>query len=91
MRVIDIFLGVLMFTTAIGWFFLPDSVSWRMFLAMFFATGLWCVLYPPGVLGWVNSGRSNRLDPSDPSLWWIPRLIGIGFVAVSIFGIFVMK
>ena len=91
MRAIDIFIRVLMFATAIGWFFLPDSVSWKMFLLTFFATGLWCVLYPPGLLGWVSRGRIDRLDPSDPSVWWIPRFIVACFIAASIFGIFVIK
>jgi hypothetical protein len=82
MRAIDYFLRVLTVVTAIGLIILPDAISWKVLCFCFFSVGLWAVLFPPGVLGWADRGR-RKLDPTDPSLWWIPRLIGTLFIAFA--------
>jgi hypothetical protein len=53
--------------------------------------GAWALLYPQGILGWVNAAHPS-IDVDDPSLWSIPRLIGGFFVALAVvillFGLF---
>ena len=83
MRAIDYSLRVFTLVAAIGCFFLPESISWKLLTACFFAAGLWSILFPSGALGWVRRGHRN-LDPSDMSLWWIPRLIGACLLGMSI-------
>jgi hypothetical protein len=82
MRAIDYFLRVLTAITAIGLIILPDTISWKLLCFSFFSVGLWAVLFPPGVLGWAKRGR-RELDPTDPSLWWVPRLIGTAFIVFA--------
>ncbi len=82
MRSIDIFLGVLTLITAISSLFLPDTISWKLFCVTFFAVGLYGILFPSGIIGWAKTVH-RELDPLDKSLWWIPRLIGVAFIAFS--------
>jgi hypothetical protein len=43
-------------------------------------------MFPAGLIGWAKSAYTD-LDPDDQSMWWIPRLIGSGFIAMSLFWI----
>ena len=45
--------------------------------------GAWALLYPQGVLGWAKTAHPS-IDVDDPSLWWVPRLIGGFFVAFAL-------
>jgi hypothetical protein len=83
MRAIDIFLQVLTVITAVGCFVLPRAISWKLLCASFFAVGLWAVLFPPGILAWAKAGH-RELDPSDKSLWWVPRLVGVFLIGFSV-------
>jgi hypothetical protein len=83
MRAIDFFLRALTLITAIGSLFLPHAIAWKLICGTFFAVGLWAVLFPPGALGWVRAARS-KLEPSDKSIWWIPRFVGVAFIAFSL-------
>jgi len=82
MRAIDIFLRVLTLITMIGSLFLPDTISWKLFCATFFAIGSWSILFPSGIIRWAKT-MHRELDPFDRSLWWIPRLIGTAFIVFS--------
>ena len=55
------------------WGFPLDGIS-------FGVVGAWALLYPQGILGWVKTAH-HSIDVDDPSLWWVPRLIG-GFLVV---------
>ena len=83
MRGIDYFLRVLGIIAFFGSFILPHNVSWKLMCLWCFSVGLWAVLFPPGILGWADRGR-RQLDPTDPSLWWIPRLIGTALIASAL-------
>jgi hypothetical protein len=86
----DIFLRVLIVVTAVGFMFPPGSLVsetavWGLFCITFFAVGLWAIMFPPGIIGWAKAFH-RELDPSDETLWWVPRLLGAGFL---IFGLIV--
>jgi hypothetical protein len=83
MRAIDYFLRVLTAITAIGLIILSDTISWKLLCFSFFSVGLWAVLFPPGVLGWAK-GAHRDFDPTDPSLWWLARLIGTAFIVFAL-------
>src|SRR5271155_1225811 len=101
MRAIDFFLRILTVVAAIGSLFLPNIIALRLFCASFFAVGLWSILFPPGILGWARvwsilfpprilgwaRAGHRELDPSDRSLWWVPRFIGALFIAFSLLAI----
>lgn len=81
MRAVDYFIRTLTFATIAVSLFASNTVALVLFSACFFLVGLWAVLYPPGILGWV---QHRGLDPSDESFWWVPRLIGSVFIAMSL-------
>jgi hypothetical protein len=43
--------------------------------------GAWALIYPQGILGWAKKPLSS-ID--DPSLWWVPRLIGGFFLGLTL-------
>jgi hypothetical protein len=45
--------------------------------------GRLALLYPQGVLGWAKTAHPS-IDVDDPSLWWVPRLIGGLFVVLAL-------
>jgi hypothetical protein len=82
MLAIDYFLRALVAVAAVGLLVLPGSVSWKLMCLASFSVGLWCVLFPPGIMGWAKVAHP-AVDASDKSLWWIPRLIGSAFIAAA--------
>jgi hypothetical protein len=75
MKFIDRFLVIATTIWAIVFFLVPDNISGVIALGLFFAVGLFSVLYPEGMIGWAKTVHSD-LDPLDHSLWWVPRFIG---------------
>jgi hypothetical protein len=86
MRAINRFLRVATTAWCIGFFFLPAHIRAVAALGLFFAVGFWSLLYPPGLLGWARTAHFE-IDPTNKELWWVPRVIGAGFVAISILGV----
>jgi hypothetical protein len=83
MRAVDWFIRGLTSLAALGFLFLPAAIAWTLMCASFFAVGLWSVLFPPGILGWAKMTRRD-LDPSDRSIWWVPKFIGVSFIIFSV-------
>jgi hypothetical protein len=84
MRAIDLFIQVLIIAVFIASLFLPKSLGPFPILICLVALGLWGLLYPAGILGWVKRTHP-QIDPSDKSSWWFPRLIGAAFLADVVF------
>ena len=82
MRIMEYFIYALTVAMFFAFLFLPDRFSSALALACLVAAGLWALLYPAGMLGWAKTAYPE-IDPSDQSLWWLPRLIGACFLAGS--------
>ena len=82
-KIIDYFIRFLVLASFLSFFFAPAPITWTLTLLNFFAVGLWAVLYPPGVMLWAKATHPE-LDETDPSLWWIPRLIGGAFMLMAV-------
>ena len=76
-------LRVLAAETAIGLFFLPRIIGFLLLCLLIFLTGVWSITFPPGLIGGAKAAHPE-LDPWDESMWWIPRLVGSGFIAISL-------
>lgn len=76
-------LRLLAAATVIGVFFLPQIIDSLLLCLLIFLTGVWGIMFPPGIIGWARAAHSE-LDPWDESMWWIPRLVGSGLIAISI-------
>jgi hypothetical protein len=76
-------LRLLAAATVIGVFFLPHIIEFLLICLLIFLIGLWGIMFPPGIIGWAKAAHPE-LDPWDESMWWIPRLVGSGFIAISI-------
>ena len=83
MKAIDICLRISTIVAIVGSFVLPDVVEWKLICANFFAVGLWGVLFPAGPLGWAKAAYAE-LNPDDVTIWWLSRLIGSVFMALSL-------
>ena len=66
MLAIDYFLRALVVIAAVGLLVLPGSVSWKLMCLTFFSVGLWCVLFPAGIMGWAKVAHP-AVDSSDTS------------------------
>lgn len=83
MKTIDIILRVAGIAVFLSFFAFPDHGAPALALCgLLFAVGLWAVLYPPGILGWVRP--AGRLDPTDERLWPYCKFIGGAIVALSV-------
>ncbi len=82
-RAIDYCMQTFAIATAVTLVVASNTVGLAVLGANLFAVGLWGILYPPGILGWAKT-QHRELDPSDQSLWWVTRLIGSAFIAISI-------
>ena len=89
MRAIERFIGVATTAWLLSFWFLPPRISVMILLGLFVSVGLWSLLYPQGILGWVKA-RHPEIDPTDESLWWVPRLIGACFIGISFFALVVI-
>ena len=76
-------LRLLAIATAISVFFLPQIIEISLLCLLIFLTGIWSIMFPPGIIMWARAAHTE-LDPWDESNWWIPRLVGSGFIALSI-------
>jgi hypothetical protein len=69
----------------------PEKWGFPLGLVSLGIVGAWALLYPQGVLGWAKTAHPS-IDVDDPSLWWVPRLIGGFFVAfalvIALFSVF---
>ena len=61
----------------------PDKWGSRLGVVSLCIVGVWTLLYPQGVLGWLKAANPT-IDVEDPSLWSVPRLIGGFFVALAL-------
>ena len=77
------FLHLLAAATLIGVFFLPQIIDSLLLCLLIFLTGLWGIMFPPGLFMWARAAHPE-LDPWDESMWWIPRLVGSGLIAISV-------
>ena len=84
MRSIDIFLRALTTLTFLALLVRPSSkVTAILFPLCFFAVGLWGVMFPQGPIGWAKAAY-KELDPEDPSLWWVARLVGAAQITFAV-------
>jgi hypothetical protein len=83
MRLINWFIQGLIVFVFLVLLFGPHEWGFPLGLVAFAAMGFWALLFPQGALGTVKRlrGRAN-----DPSLWWVPRLVGAFFVAFALIG-----
>jgi hypothetical protein len=69
----------------------PEKWGFPLGLVSLGILGAWALLYPQGVLGWAKTAHPS-IDVDDPSLWWVPHLIGGFFVAfalvIALFSVF---
>jgi hypothetical protein len=61
----------------------PDRFGFPLGIACLGAVGAFAIVYPQGILGWVKKAHP-MIDAMDPSLHFIPRLIGGFFVAFAL-------
>jgi hypothetical protein len=78
-RVTDWAVRTLVVVTFFSYFVAPSRWIFPLMLVCTGAVGVWVLLYPEGVLGWVKTGHPS-LDVNDSSTWWVPRLIGTFFL-----------
>ena len=69
----------LVVVTFFAYFVAPSRWMFPLQLVCSGTVGLWALLYPEGVLGWVKTAHPS-LDVNDSSIWWVPRLIGALFL-----------
>ena len=78
-RFTDWVVRIFVTVTFFAFFFAPREWVFPLVLACFAVVGLWGIVYPESVLGWVKTAHPS-LDVNDSSMWWIPRLIGAFFL-----------
>ena len=77
MRVADWAVRFVVFATFLALFVAPDKWGAALGPTSLGIVGAWALLYPQGILGWAKTAHPS-IDVDDPSLWWVPRLIGGG-------------
>ena len=78
-RLSDWAVRTLVVVTFFAYFVAPGRWMFALTLFCFGVVGVWALLYPEGVLGWVKT-RHPDLDVNDSSIWWVPRLVGALFL-----------
>lgn len=78
-RLSDWAVRTLVVVTFFAYFAAPSRWTFPLTLVCSGALGVWALLYPEGVLGWVKTAHPD-LDVNDSSIWWVPRLIGAFFL-----------
>jgi hypothetical protein len=78
-RISDWAVRTLVTVTLFAYFFAPEQCIFPLMLVCTATVGIWALLYPEGVIGWVKSAHAG-LDVNDSSIWWVPRLIGACFL-----------
>jgi hypothetical protein len=90
MKAVDYFLRGVTLVAFIALIVSPEKWGFSLLLFSFAAMGTWGLLYPQGIIGWARTAH-HRLDPDDPSLWWISRFIGGAFLVAVIFVTIALK
>ena len=49
-KIIDYFIRLLTVASFFAYFFAPASIAWSLTLLVFFAVGIWAVLFPQGII-----------------------------------------
>src|SRR5262245_57624805 len=80
---------VISLATTLAWgglFVLPERISLALVCGLLFMVGVWSVLFPSRLLQWAKP-TSLAMDPSDATLWWIPRLVGAMLIIISVIAV----
>jgi hypothetical protein len=83
-RIGDWAVRTLVVVTFFAYFVAPSRWMFPLLFVNLIVIGIWLLLYPEGVLGWVK-GAHPGIDAEDSSIWWVPRLIGCFFFVLAIF------
>jgi hypothetical protein len=83
-RIGDWAVRTLVVMTFFAYFVAPSRWMFPLLFVNLVVTGIWLLLYPEGVLGWVKGAHSG-IDVEDSSIWWVPRLIGCFFFVLAVF------
>jgi hypothetical protein len=83
MKAVDWLVRAVVVVTFVALLLAPESWGFRLAVASLGIVGAWALLYPQGVLGWAKTAHPS-INVDDPSLWWVPRLIGGFFVAFTL-------
>ena len=79
LRLTDWAVRILVTVTFFAFFLAPSQWLFPFVLVCFAAVGVWGLVYPEGVFGWVKTAHPS-IDVNDRSIWWLPRLIGAFFL-----------
>jgi len=80
MKLADYFVRALLTAAFFVLLLSPHRWGGPLLVLSLLVMGLWAMLYPQGLLGWVKTAHPN-IDVDDRSVWWVPRLLG-GFVVI---------
>jgi hypothetical protein len=83
MKVADWLVRAVVAATFFALLLAPENWGFRLAVFSLGVVGAWALLYPQGILGWAKTAHRS-IDVDDPSLWWVPRLIGGFFVAFAL-------
>jgi hypothetical protein len=83
MKAADWAVRAIVVATFVALLLAPEKWGFPLGGISFGVVGAWALLYPQGILGWVKTAH-HSIDVDDPSLWWVPRLIGGFFVAFAL-------
>jgi hypothetical protein len=83
MKLADWVVRAVIVATFVALLLAPEKWGFPLGLLSLGIVGAWALLYPQGVLGWAKTAHP-AIDVDDPSLWWVPRLIGGFFVALAL-------
>lgn len=82
-RLTDWAVRILVAGTVVAFFVVPNQWGSALMLVSLVAIGVWSIVYPEGVLGWVRTAHPS-LDVDDSSIWWVSRLIGAFFLVFAV-------
>jgi len=83
MRIADWAVRAVVIATFFALLIAPQKWGFALGLISLGVVGSWALLYPQGVIGWAKTAHPS-LDVDDPSLWWVPRMIGGFFVTFAL-------
>jgi hypothetical protein len=83
MKFADWVVRAVVIATFVALLLAPEKWGFPLGLISLGIVGAWALLYPQGVLGWAKTAHPS-IDVDDPSLWWVPRLIGCCFVVLAL-------
>jgi hypothetical protein len=83
MKAADLLVRALTAATFFALLIAPEKYGAAMGFISLIVVGVWVILYPQGVLGWLKATHP-AVDADDSSVWWVPRLIGCGFLIMAV-------